>query len=47
MSVNVWTVNKEHDMEKMIDLGVDQITSDNPLNVRALLNKLNIREGKR
>lgn len=45
MSVNVWTVNKEHDMEKMIGLGVDQITSDNPLSVRALLNKLNIREG--
>ena len=47
MSVNVWTVNKEHDMEKMIGLGVDQITSDNPLEVRALLDKLNITEGKR
>ena len=30
MIVNVWTVNKEDMMQKMIDLGVDYITTDKP-----------------
>jgi glycerophosphoryl diester phosphodiesterase len=37
MSVNAWTVNKEEDMARMIKLGVDQITTDYPLELRALL----------
>ena len=30
MIVNVWTVNKEDMMKKMIDLNVDYITTDKP-----------------
>lgn len=37
MSVNVWTVNNKADMEKMIGMGVDMITTDHPEEVRALL----------
>lgn len=37
MSVNVWTVNDDQKIQKMIDLGVDAITSNNPLLVRRLL----------
>ena len=37
MSVNAWTVNKEEDMVRMIKLGVDQITTDYPLELSALL----------
>ena len=37
MSVNVWTVNKKEDIQKMIDLGVDCITTNEPLLVRELL----------
>ncbi len=38
MSVNAWTVNKSEDIQKMIELGVDYITTNNPLLVRQLLN---------
>ena len=37
MSVNVWTVNKEEDMAPLIEAGVDQITTDQPLLLRELL----------
>ena len=37
MSVNAWTVNKEDDIRKMIELGVDAITTNEPLLVRRLL----------
>lgn len=37
MSVNVWTVNDQQNIQKMIDLGVDAITSNEPLLVRRLL----------
>lgn len=37
MSVNVWTVNKKADMQKFIDLGVDAITTNEPLRLRKLL----------
>ena len=39
MSVNCWTVNKEEDIQKMIDLGVDCITTNEPLLARKLLGK--------
>ncbi len=37
MKVNVWTVNKETDMKKLIDMKVDYITTDQPLELKALL----------
>lgn len=37
MSVNVWTVNKKEDIQAMVDLGVDCITTNEPLLVRELL----------
>jgi glycerophosphoryl diester phosphodiesterase len=46
MSVNTWTVNNKNDIIKMIRLGVDQITTDNPLLVRSVLPELGIKEKK-
>ncbi len=46
MSVNAWTVNKEEDMRKMIELGVDYITTNNPEQLRALLKEMGVREVK-
>ncbi len=37
MSVNVWTVNGREEIQKMIDLGVDCITTNAPLLARELL----------
>ena len=37
MSVNVWTVDKEEPIKEMIDLGVDCITTNEPLKVRQIL----------
>ena len=37
MSVNVWTVNEPEDIQRMIDLGVDCITTNEPLLVREML----------
>ena len=37
MSVNAWTVNKADDMQYLIDLGVDCITTNEPLLLRSLL----------
>ena len=37
MSVNAWTVDREDDIRKMIKLGVDQITTNNPLLVREII----------
>lgn len=39
MKVNVWTVNKPEDIQKMIDLKVDFITTDEPLLVREMLKR--------
>lgn len=39
MAVNAWTVNKKEDIEKMIDLKVDCITTNEPLLVREMLGK--------
>ena len=44
MSVNTWTVNKAEDIRKMIELGVDQITSDYPLLVRQILQEMGVKE---
>lgn len=37
MSVNAWTVNKEDDIRRMIEVGVDAITTNEPLLVRKML----------
>ena len=37
MKVNVWTVNKEDMMKKLIDRKVDYITTDQPLETKKLL----------
>ena len=37
MSVNVWTVDNEKDIKLMRDLGVDQITTNNPALTREIL----------
>ena len=37
MSTNAWTVNKPEEMQKFIDLGIDAITTNEPLVLRDLL----------
>ncbi len=39
LKVNVWTVNNTEDIQKMIDLKVDFITTDEPLLVREIIQK--------
>ena len=43
LPVNVWTVNKEYDMLKMIEYGVDGIMTDYPLRLKELCDKENIK----
>ena len=43
LPVNVWTVNRESDMLRMIDYGVDGIMTDYPLKLRELCEKENIK----
>jgi len=40
MTVNIWTVNAEADLIKAINLGVDYITTDNPVLAKQLINLL-------
>ena len=42
LPVNVWTVNKEDDMLRMIDIGVDGIMTDYPVQLKELCEKKNI-----
>ncbi len=44
MSVNVWTVNKREKIEKMVDLGVDCITTNQPERVRTILEEKSVEE---
>ena len=46
MSVNAWTVNKEADIKRMLKLGVDQLTTDNPLEARAMMKEMKVTELK-
>lgn len=39
LKVNVWTVNKPEDIQEMINLNVDFITTDEPLLVKKILTK--------
>ena len=43
LPVNVWTVNKEDDMLRMIDYGVDGIMTDYPVQLKELCEKKNIK----
>ena len=43
LPVNVWTVNRESDMLRMIDYGVDGIMTDYPLKLKELCEKENIK----
>ena len=43
LTVNVWTVNKEYDMLKMVEYGVDGIMTDYPLKLKELCDKENIK----
>jgi glycerophosphoryl diester phosphodiesterase len=44
MSTNAWTVNKKEDMTEMLNLKVDMLTTDQPLEARELMKVLNIKE---
>ena len=44
MSTNAWTVNKEDDMKSMLEMKVNMLTTDQPLNARELMKNLNIKE---
>ncbi len=46
MTTNAWTVNKENNMEQMLNMGIDYLTTDNPLEARALMQKMNVTELK-
>ena len=39
MSTNAWTVNNEESMKKMLRMGIDYLTTDNPVMARNLLSK--------
>lgn len=47
MSVNVWTVNNEEDMKFFYEMGVDQLTTDNPLVARKVLEQNGIKENRK
>lgn len=41
---NVWTIDSEKHIANMVKIGVDQITTNNPLGARAVLEELNVPE---
>ena len=43
LPVNVWTVNEEYDMMRMIDYGVDGIMTDYPVKLKELCERKNIK----
>lgn len=46
MSVNAWTVNEEPAMRRMLKMGVDQLTTDYPLEARELMKEMKVTELK-
>ena len=44
MSTNSWTVNKENDIKGILNLKVDMITTDHPLETREIMKELKINE---
>lgn len=45
MQVQVWTVNQESEMERLIDLGVDGIITDRPAMLKAVLSRRGLWHG--
>lgn len=43
MSINVWTINNPEDMQKAINVGIDLLTTDEPLKARHLLGEKEIK----
>lgn len=46
MSVNVWTVDKKEDMRKLVEMGVDYITTNEPELCREVLKEMGVKELK-
>ncbi len=46
MTTNAWTVNDENDMRKMLELGINYLTTDNPLEARELMKTMKVKEIK-
>lgn len=44
MSVNTWTINRTTLMTRMVNMGVDYLTTDNPLNAREVLKSIDVKE---
>ncbi len=44
MSINAWTVNDEEVMQTLIDMKLDQITTDNPLALRKVISSSGAKE---
>ena len=44
MSTNSWTVNKEENMTAILKMKIDMLTTDYPLDARALMKRLGIKE---
>lgn len=44
MSVNTWTVDKKDDMKAVIVAGVDQVTTNNPEDTRAIIKEMKLKE---
>ena len=44
MTTNAWTVNKKEDMQEMLNLKVNMLTTDQPLEARELMKEMNIKE---
>jgi glycerophosphoryl diester phosphodiesterase len=43
MEVHVWTINDEHEIERLLDLGVDGIMTDHPARARAVFERRGLR----
>ena len=44
MSTNSWTVNKEDDMEAILNMKIDMLTTDYPIHARHLMKRMGIQE---
>lgn len=46
MSTNAWTVDRKGGMKKMLKMGVNSLTTDNPLEARELMKEMGIEENQ-
>ena len=42
LKVHVWTINQEDEMQKLIDMGVDGIMTDNAIGLMNVMKKNNL-----